>query len=205
MIYLQSDENPRNCKLCANFIDNDWLLCSENAICSEYFQAKLRPLKACSCKSSENPGDLEFFSAKEITRPGKGIKIHCVKIKEEAKKRPFILIPSLESNLNCSPVPFPAQGKTWLPTNVHERMTGQFIAHFVPKRFSNRARLTDLVSFKLAQGIKMALVKASQDQKRMKGCLNDELEEDELLRVAQTCEEAMEIDAKGSLSCWTVW
>ncbi|CAG5081406.1 Oidioi.mRNA.OKI2018_I69.PAR.g9869.t1.cds [Oikopleura dioica] len=145
--------------------------CGKNAICSEYFQAKLRPLKACSCKSSENPGDLEFFSAKEITRP--------------------------ESNLNCSPVPFPAQGKTWLPTNVHERMTGQFIAHFVPNRFSNRARLTDLVSFKLAQGIKMALVKAAQDQKRMKGCLNDELEEDELLRVAQTCEEAMEIDAKG--------
>ena len=57
-------------------------------------------------------------------------------------------------------------------------MTGQFIAHFVPNRFSNRARLTDLVSFKLAQGIKMALVKAAQDQKRMKGCLNDELEEE---------------------------
>ena len=43
----------------------------------------------------------------------------------------------------------------------------------------------------------MALVKAAQDQKRMKGCLNQELEAEEMLRVAQNCEEAMEIDAKG--------
>lgn len=140
-------------------------------MCTEYFQAKLRPLKACSCKSSENPGDLEFYSAREASRP--------------------------ESGLNCSPVPFPAQGKTWLPSNVHERMTGQFIAHFVPQRFSNRARLTDLVSFKLAQSIKIALVNAAQDRKRMKGCLNVSAEADDLLKVAQECEESMEIDAKG--------
>jgi hypothetical protein len=114
---------------------------------------------------------LEFFSAKEASRP--------------------------ESGLNCSPVPFTAQGKTWLPSNVHERMTGQFIAHFVPQRFSNRARLTDLVSFKLAQSIKMALVNASQDRKRMKGCLNQDKKADDLLKVAQKCEESMEIDAKG--------
>ena len=43
----------------------------------------------------------------------------------------------------------------------------------------------------------MALVNAAQDRKRMKGCLNQDKEADDLLRVAQECEESMEIDAKG--------
>ena len=58
--------------------------------------------------------------------------------------------------------------------------------------------MTDLVGFKLAQSIKIALVNAAQDRKRMKGCLNQEMEADDLLKVAQECEESMEIDAKGT-------